>query len=122
MTAESRVRQPVADHSEKGDGNLQTIFRKTALVVLGSLGVSVLLGLALLFAHPKAGFSEVYLFPGAKFLELFGAYIPSRLTYWIAPEGGLDAAFAIVLIASMVLWTVFIFTVSYLVAVWKRSN
>lgn len=81
------------------------------MLVFGSFGVSAILGLVLILA----GLSKLYLFPGTKFLGLFGVYIPSRLTYWIAPEGGLDAAFAIVLVASIVLWTALILTVGYLV-------
>jgi hypothetical protein len=79
----------------------------------------VALGAAAFALSPFFDAVGVYIMPARLMAPVLGPIVPSRLTYWLVPEGGAAAGVLLILASSVLFWTI-CFGVIYFV--WATSR
>ena len=80
-------------------------------LTVGTVASLCLGGLVFILA-PKTALVNAYLVPGVVIGGSLTRVIPTRLVYWIAPDGGPEAFLAVALTCAVIFWSL-VFGVSY---------
>jgi hypothetical protein len=87
---------------------LKLLFRSVAIGVVGAVASG-----ALAFAAaPLFDAVGMYLTPARLFLPAMVRFIPSKLVYWLVPDGGAPAGVLLILVSAALFWAI-IFGVTY---------
>ena len=94
--------------------------RILASVAVGVVA-SIMLGVLVFVLAPKTNFVRAYLAPGIVIGGSLSRFIPTRLTYWLVPEGGPDAFLMVATACASIFWSL-VFAISYRYAFQKRGG
>jgi hypothetical protein len=89
---------------------LKLLFRSVAVGVLAA----VAFGALAFAAAPLFDAVGMYIMPANLFLPVLVRFIPSKLLYWLVPDGGAPAGVLLILVSATLFWAV-IFGVTYFV-------
>jgi len=53
-----------------------------------------------------AGFAILYITPAAILVPVIGSLIPSKVVYWLVPDGGGPAGLLLIMISAFFFWTI----------------
>ena len=85
-------------------------FRVPLKLFLTSVGVGISAAIALgALAFAAAPFFDavvLYLAPARLMVPVLGPVIPSRLAYWLMPDGGAAAGLMLILVSAILSWTI----------------
>ena len=91
-----------------------------------SVGVGILAAIALgALAFAAAPFFDavaVYIAPAIFVAPVIGAVIPSRLVYWLIPDGGAAAGMLLILFSAVLFWSIFFGAIYFVWAASKRRR
>jgi hypothetical protein len=89
--------------------------------VLGILAAITLGGLAFA-AEPLFDAVGVYLAPARLTIFVVEPLIPSRLIYWLIPDGGAPAGFFLIVVSAILFWSIFFGAIYFAWTASKRSR
>jgi hypothetical protein len=85
-------------------------------VILGVVAAA-LFAIIAFFVFPRTVVTTVFLWPGTVLASAFGGYLPDRIIYSLASEGGAPAFLALTLIGSILSW---VCALSAVFVVWRK--
>lgn len=101
-------------------------FRVPPMLILRSVIAGILAAIALgALAFAVAPFFDavgVYLTPARLVLPVIGPAIPSRLMDWLIPDGGPAAGVLLILVAAILVWTIFFGAIYFVCALSKHRR
>lgn len=85
-------------------------FPTSLKLFFSSVGVGIIAALALgAVAFALSPFFDavgVYIMPARLMVPVLGPVVPSRLTYWLVPDGGAAAGVLLIIASAILFWTI----------------